>query len=328
MAKKLTEEEKRLRYKGLSFERRYLVRDDFSFYDFTGSYLEDIMFMSANVEGVNFTDATLKDVDFSHANLCNANFTRATFQGTLNLSHAKLDGAIFTDVSFEGAELIGGNIARVSNGEALQAEFVEGAVTTPAATSAREIIYLPDGITIDGAKTTAWADIPDDATIVFRSTSYEYDKRFADFYSEIVRIMLPQRNNFEIIFFGDKGFNEVRFAFSKDSEERFRVEFLGAQNLEPGFSSKRRIAFKEIGWNGSDLEQDLLGFYRDFEKMTPSRVIEQFIIHSIKTLSFLGYHLGLGQVTNVLKNEKVLLAELNARFRSQFEILDDSPGLR
>lgn len=65
MAKKLTEEERRVRYRGNSFERRYLVRDDFSFYDFTESFLNDIMFMSANLEGALFIDATLRDVDFS-----------------------------------------------------------------------------------------------------------------------------------------------------------------------------------------------------------------------------------------------------------------------
>lgn len=323
MAKKLTEEERRLRYKGIAFERRYLVRDDFSGYNFTGSYLNDIMFMSANLEGAIFTDSTLLDVDFSHANLTNADFTGAKFEGTINLTQANLSGAVFDDVQVGTAEVIGGNIAKEQSEQANAATFVSGSLPAQSEKQELRVTFLPDGVTVDGVLTTNWPLVDNDARIAFGPTEYELDPNFAELFSSIVRIMLPQRNNFEIKLFGDHEMNPLSIGLSRDFNNNYRLELLGTQNLVPVFTSKRRIALKNMGWQGSEEERDLLGFNRDFVEGTPSRVFEQFVVQTLGALAFLGYPVSFDEITSVLKNEQAQLKSLFEKIQSQ--ILNTPP---
>lgn len=319
MAKKLTEEERRLRYKGIAFERRYLVRDDFSGYNFTGSYLNDIMFMSANLEGAIFTDATLLDVDFSHANLTNADFTGAKLEGTINLTQANLSGAIFDKVEIGTAEVIGGNIAKAQSDQFDGVTFISGALPTQPKTEELSIAYLPDGVTIDGALTTNWPLIDKNARIAFGPTEYELNPIFTEFFTSVIQIMLPQRNNFEIELIGDQEMTPLSIAVSRDFTDNYRLELLGTQNLVPVFTSKRRIALKKMGWQGSEEERDLLGFHRDFVEGTPSRVFEEFVVQTIGALAFLGYPIGFKEISSVLKNEQEQLKKLFTKIQAQFD---------
>lgn len=317
MAKKLTEEERRVRYRGNSFERRYLVRDDFSFYDFTGSFLNDIMFMSANLEGALFIDATLRDVDFSHANLSNSNFSGAKFEGTINLTQANLSGAIFDGVYVGNAKVIGGNIAKTASQDSTGSEFITGAIAVTEDCQELKLVLLPDGKTIDGTLTTDWVDVHDSTPIAFGPSQYELDDFFTELFSSIIRIMLPQRNNFEVRLFGDQTQTPLSIGISRDFHDNYQVELLGTENLVPTFTSKRRIALKDMGWRGSEEERDLLGFHRDFVKGAPSRVIEEFILRTIGALAFLGYPIAFDVITGVLKNEQQLLKELFTRLQNK-----------